>query len=418
MLQHNRKITISVGASRRATVWAMQTLLLSELWDRLKTPVRGTETLAEYMALKKSQQDDLKDVGGYVAGTLSGTRRKSSDVTGRDLITLDLDNIPAGGTDDVMRRINALGCGFLVYSTRKHQGAAPRLRVLIPLDRTAMAEEYEPIARWIGSKIGLDMCDPSTFEVGRLMYWPSCSKDSEYVYYIGDKPFASCDGILGTYADWHDMTSWPALPGQAQFNKLAVKQGNPKEKKGVVGAFCRIYDCISAMDSFIPGIYEEVDTMPGRYSFTGGSTTGGAVLYDDGNFIFSHHATDPCGGKLVNAFDMVRLHLFGDRDDDAEPGTPVVRLPSFTAMCEYAMEIETVRALVQKERFESAVSDFEGIKADNSDDIANWSALLEINSQSGAIKATINNVLIILEHDPLLKGKFALNQFASRGEGL
>ena len=49
-------------------------MLISELWARLQTPARGTETLAEYLNMKKAQQDDLKDVGGFMAGTLSGPR--------------------------------------------------------------------------------------------------------------------------------------------------------------------------------------------------------------------------------------------------------------------------------------------------------------------------------------------------------
>ena len=147
MLQYDRSITISHGASRRATLWQAQTLLISELWEKLRVPARGTETLAEYMSLKKAQQDDLKDIGGFVGGTLNGPRRKANNVTGRDLITLDLDNIPPGGTDDVLRRVDALGCGYCVYSTRKHQPAAPRLRIVLPLDRTVSAEEYEPVAR-------------------------------------------------------------------------------------------------------------------------------------------------------------------------------------------------------------------------------------------------------------------------------
>ena len=32
-------------------------------------------------------------MGGYVGGTLSGERRKAANVTGRDLVTLDLDSI-------------------------------------------------------------------------------------------------------------------------------------------------------------------------------------------------------------------------------------------------------------------------------------------------------------------------------------
>ena len=235
MMKNNRKIKISVGASRKATIWTTNNLLVSELYEKLKSPGRCTETLAGYMSLKKAEQDELKDIGGFVGGTLLGTRRKANNVTGRDIITLDLDNIPAGGTENVLRRVEALGCGYCVYSTRKHQPAAPRLRVLLPLDRTVTAEEYEPIARRIGEYIGLEFADPTTFEVSRLMYWPSCCSDSQYVYYVGDKPFACADGLLATYSDWRDMTLWPALPGQAHFTKLAVKQGDPETKNGVVG---------------------------------------------------------------------------------------------------------------------------------------------------------------------------------------
>ncbi len=122
--------------------------------------------------------------------------------------------------------------------------------------------------------------------------------------------------------DWNDCTAWPQVPGALSLPKLAVKQGDPEGKTGVVGAFCRTYDIYRAMDELIPGIYEPVDNMPGRYTYLGGSTTGGAVIYDNGKFLYSHHATDPCSGRLVNAFDMVRLHRFGDKDDEAQPGTP------------------------------------------------------------------------------------------------
>ena len=417
-MKNDRKISFSVGASRRATQWNSQTMLVSALWEKLKTPARSAECLAEYMSYNKAKQDELKDIGGFVGGTLNGPRRKANNVVGRDLVTLDLDNIPPGGTDNVVMRVDGLGCGYCIYSTRKHQPAAPRLRIIIPLDRTVTADEYEPIARKMGEWIGLEFADPTTFEVSRLMYWPSCSSDSQYVYYVGDKPFVSADGVLGAYEDWHDMTQWPALPGMQTFTKLAVKQGDPESKNGVVGAFCRIYDIHRAMDELIPGIYEPVDSMPDRYTYVDGSTTGGAVLYDSGKFLYSHHATDPCSGKLVNAFDLVRLHRFSDLDDDAQMGTPINRLPSYTKMCELALGISEVSGLMAKERFERTAKDFEGIGADNDDDVANWNSLLEVKAITGEIKSTINNVLIILEHDPALKNKFALNLFANRGEVL
>ena len=417
-MQYDRKITISAGNNRRAMNWTAQTMLISELWARLQTPARGTEPLAEYLSMKKAQQDDLKDVGGFMAGTLSGPRRKANAVTGRDVITLDLDNIPAGGTEDVLRRVEGLGCGYCIYSTRKHSPAAPRLRVLLPLDRTVSADEYEPLARKMAEYIGLDLMDPTTFEVSRLMYWPSCCSDSQYIYTWQDKPLLSANGLLARYEDWRDCNLWPQVPGAVSLPKLAVKQGDPDAKTGVVGAFCRTYDVYRAMSELIPGMYEPVDSMPGRYTYLGGSTTGGAVIYDDGKFLYSHHATDPCSGRLVNAFDLVRLHRFGDMDDEAQPGTPTNRLPSYRAMCELAVQDVGVAALMSQERYQEAVQDFEGIGPTNDEDPANWMALLEKNSQTGLPKATISNVWIILEHDPLLKGKFALNRFAGRGEVL
>lgn len=125
-----------------------------------------------------------------------------------------------------------------------------------------------------------------------------------------------------------------------------------------MGAFCKTYDIEAAMAAFLPGVYTPVDTMPGRFTFTGGSTTGGAVLYDNGKFLYSHHATDPGGGKLVNSFDMVRLHRFGDLDDDAAAGTPVNRLPSYTAMSEAALQDAAVAGLLMDERWDKAKDAF------------------------------------------------------------
>ena len=415
-MQHDRQITITVGANRRATQWQPQTMLLSELYTRLGVPARGRESLAEYLQMPKSQQDDLKDVGGFVAGTLNGPRRKANAVAGRDLLTLDLDNIPAGGTADVLRRVEGLGCGYCIYSTRKHMASAPRLRVLLPLDRTCTADEYEPCARRMTEYIGMSLADPSTFEASRLMYWPSSCADAEVVYYTADKPMLSVDGLLATYTDWRDYTSWPTVPGAIAPARLAAKQGDPLTKKGAVGAFCRIYDIEAAMDLFLPGVYESVDTMPGRFTFTGGSTTGGAVLYDNGKFLFSHHATDPCGGKLVNAFDMVRLHKFGDQDDAAAPETPTNRLPSYAAMCELASSDQKVATLLLDERWEKAQEAFGPVEAAPEgapEDDGSWRRLLDVNTQ-GSPEKTMKNLKTMLLHDPKLIGRLKLNLFSGR----
>lgn len=412
-MQFDRQLTISSAGNRDSTNWQPQVIYWSELVERLRTAVRGTETLAEYLQMPKSKQDQLKDVGGFVGGHLSGGRRKANAVTGRDVLTLDLDNISAGGTTDILRRVDALGCAYAVYSTRKHEEAKPRLRVVVPLDRTVTADEYEPLARKLAEIIGIAFCDPTTFQANRLMYWPSCSSDSQYVNNYGDKPFLSADGVLGMYLDWRNVSSWPQVPGTNQSHvRLAAKQGDPTEKPGIVGAFCRVYDVPAAIEAFLPGIYIPVDDGSGRLTFIGGSTTGGAIVYDDGQFLYSHHATDPTGGRLVNAFDLVRLHKFGDQDDEAKPGTPTNKLPSSTAMSDFAMRQDAVGSLLMQERHQKAAAFTETpmLPADDMD----WMRRLEFNS-NGVYLKTVDNVLIVLEHDPALKDKIAFDEFANRG---
>lgn len=430
-MTYDRQITISVGTSRKDTAWIQTPMTVSELYKKLSEPVRGTETYDAYMKLPKAKQDDLKDVGGFVGGSMSGQRRKAENITGRDLISLDFDNIPGWQTDAIIGKAEELGCSYCVYSTRKHHPAAPRLRLIVPLDRTVTPDEYEPCARRVADCIGIAMADPTTFQAHRLMYWPSCCADAEFVYKSKDAPLISADFLLETYADWHDYRSWPQVPNAVSYKKLAAKQGDPLEKTGTVGVFCRTYDVVAAMDKFLPGVYEPVANDPERYTYLGGSTTGGAIIYDSGKFLYSHHATDPCGGKLVNAFDLIRLHKFGDLDENAADETPVGKLPSFVAMCDFALADRATIQTLNREQAQSAVNDFSGIveakrgeggvagseNEQQTPDDPNWMDGLD-RTQSGAIKSTINNCLIILNGDPKLKGKFAYNEFAGRGEVL
>jgi predicted P-loop ATPase len=401
---------------RRSVIGTSSQLLVAGVRKHFDAVVRGAESHAEFMAKKKAEQDELKDVGGFVGGALNGPRRKAANVIGRDIITLDADNIPAGGTDDIRRRINGLGVKADIYSTAKHCPAAPRLRVLIYTDRTVSADEYEPIARKMAETIDPELAifDPTTFEVARLMYWPRCSSDSQYIRESYEGPFVSADGLLALYADWRDVQSWPRRAGEASHAKLAAKQGDPIKKSGAIGAFCRTYDVYRAMDAFLPGLYEAVDAMPGRYTYLGGSTTGGAVVYDGGRYLYSHHATDPCGGRLVNAFDLVRLHRFGELDDEAKPDCAHNRLPSFVAMRQLAAADKEVAALMAREDFAEAGGE------DAEPGGEDWTAKL-VRNASGGYQKGITNLRLMIDNLPELKGLARRDIFSGKivvGENL
>ena len=406
-----RDLVITTAGSRKASLWQAQSISWEELCKRCESPVRGTETYAEYLALQKSQQDELKDVGGYVGGRFRYMKRRAADLVGRDLITLDMDSIPPQYTDTVVHDVQTLGYAALIYSTRKHSAKRPRLRVIIPLDREVSPDEYEPLARMVASAINIEWCDPTTFEGSRLMYWPSASADAEYVYRVLPGEPVCADTILSLYRDWRDVSTWPRLAGEeVSYTRSVARAEDPLTKGGIVGAFCRIYDVPTAMDELLPGLYTETNAAD-RRTFAGGSTYGGAVIYGDGRFLYSHHATDPCGGRLVNAWDLVRIQKYGDQDGEARDGTPVTRLPSTKAMTEYALSLPKVSDLLNRERAEHAKEVFEITPAEPTSIDLSWMDRLTKDKQ-GRIEKTIANCKTVLENDPNLKGAIALSELS------
>lgn len=422
---NDRKIIIAVGANRKSTNWQSLELNYSEFVEKLRKPTRTIETLDEFLKLPKNKQDTLKDVGGFVGGELLGNRRKAYNVKSRDLITLDFDNVSSGATEDVMKKVMCLGCAYVVYSTRKHARYKPRLRIVLPLDRSVKSDEYEPIARKVATMIGIEMADPTTFEPSRLMYWPSCSRDSEYIFKYEDKPFLSADGVLSQYADWQDITSWPQVPGSdIKVRRLVTEQVDPTTKSGIVGAFCRAYDIYQALEKFVPEAYNSSD-IDSRLTYMGGSTSGGAVIYQDGLFLYSHHATDPCSSQLVNSWDLVRLHKFSKLDEEAEEGTPVATLPSFLAMKDLAKTDEKVQALINKDRQDEAKSFFDELgqdshksgTADKSKDAEGSDEWLRLLSRDGKgnIDKTIANTVLVISNDLNFRNKIFIDEFANAG---
>ena len=112
----------------------------------------------------------------------------------------------------------------------------------------------------------------------------------------------------------------------------ADRQGDPLEKKGVVGIFCRTYSITEAIAKFLPDVYTPT-AKEDRYTYAAGSTAAGLVVYDGDVFAYSNHSTDPAGGQLCNAFDLVRLHKFGHLDDGHEDKSGK-DAPSYKAMAD------------------------------------------------------------------------------------
>lgn len=399
-IKYDGILQIATGRNRKETNWKNEELNWSELLERLKSTTYTSETFEEYKKLPKGEQDDVKDVGGFVGGYLREGRRKGDSVVNRTLLTLDAD-FGQVGLWDTIEMLFDFGC--CMYSTHKHSPEKPRLRILIPLKRPVSAEEYEAVARRVALSLGIDYFDDTTYEPSRLMYWPSTSRDGIYEFNYQDAAWLDPDVVLKSYVDWKDTSLWPeSSRTKKQREKLADKQGNPREKQGIVGAFCRSYSIPEAIERFLSDSY--IPCADGnRYTYAKGSTSGGLVLYENGDFAYSHHGTDPAGGKLCNAFDLVRIHKFGESQDEAA---------AYAAMVNFCREDEKVKLKLGEERLSIAKEDFKDLEAPL--DIDNeWFKSLEVD-KNGQYRATIANIVLILENDPYLKRKIALNEFSHR----
>lgn len=408
-LKYDGQIHLATGANKTAKHWKNKSIQWSALVDKLSNTTRTPETYAEFKKMSKTDRDKVKDVGGFVGGGLKDGRRKAENVQNRTMLTLDID-YAEGDVWSSIELIWDFAC--VMYSTHTHAPDNQRLRLVIPLSRPVLPDEYQAISRMVANDLGMDMFDDTTYQPCRLMYWPSTSCDGEYVFKVQDLPWLDADEVLARYTfGWQDVSYWPeSSRARAHMDKALQKQEDPLEKKGIIGAFCRTYSISEAIDTFLSDVY-----TPGmdntRYTYTEGSTSGGVVVYDD-KFSYSHHGTDPTSCMLCNAFDLVRIHKFGDLDENAKDDTPANRIPSFTKMSEFASSDKNVLVTIGQEKMIAAKEDFEAVETDEKED-TDWLSELEYTEQ-GKLRSTISNFSLIIENEPLLKGKIAYNEFSNR----
>ncbi len=401
-------LDIATGRDRNTKNWKNRQVTWQDLLTKLSKTHRTAESHAEYLASKKARQDEIKDIGGFVGGYLANGRRKKGSVTHRQLVTLDADFATADFWFDFTLSFNCAAC---IYSTHKHSPDKPRLRLIIPLDREVMADEYIPISRRIAAMIGIEAFDHTSYQAERLMYWPSTAKDGEFVFEKQDGPLLCADDILNTYHNWKDASEWPMGEREKEIPLKAIKeQEDPLSKKGTIGLFCTAYPISEAIETFLPDVYEACD-IADRYSYKEGSTAAGLIVYDD-KFAFSHHGTDPISGKLCNAFDLVRIHKYGFKDDDAKEGTPPNRLPSFVAMMDFAAEDAKVLKLIG-ERVQDRIAEDFAEELETEETNSDWVEQLKADSK-GKYLSTRENAMIILQNDPRLKARLALDEFENR----
>lgn len=389
-----RPLAIAYGNNRQAKTWTNKTITFDELKERLKVTIRTPESAEEYAKFNKAKRDTVKDHGGFVAGALKGGRRKIDTVELRSMVALDGDRIDKAFLENY--EMNAPYTSIL-YTTHSSTEDHPRVRLVYPLTRDVTPEEFVAVSRYLADMLGIDYFDECSYQPNQLMYWPSTPSNGVYVFKNVEKEWLDPDEILSAHPEWTDPTRLPTSSRESRANTIRTAEvKDPLAKDGTVGLFNRTYFPINrAIEKFLSDVYEPTDNE-NRYHYIQSSSMAGVEIIEEGKFAYSHHAKDPAYLKLRNAFDLVRIHRFGD--DDSKK--------SFNAMCELAMEDDEVKRLATEEKLLEAETDF----ADSDSD---WMTRLKYQPRTGLLENSVYNLNLILNNDPDFQN-FAFNELANR----
>ena len=248
------------------------------------------------------EDHDKKSAPFFVGCGIKDGHRNKENCYSRELLTLDADyGIPKLDEE----------YDFIMYSTFSHTKKLPKCRIILRLSREVNEIEYSKIANKMMNQYGLELFDTgASADYSRAMFFPSCSQESKkedriFKFNEGFISSLEVDEILAQCDEYEHIKSYSGtLP-------------DPRGKDGQVGEFCRSFDNIhSIIEKFLPDVYER-SKETNRYSYVPADSKNGAVVYDDDQYLYSNHASDPAStGHSENGYDLVRIHKFNGEESE------------------------------------------------------------------------------------------------------
>ena len=417
-----------------------------------REPKRTPESFETYSELPPDRQTRLKARDGwYLGGQAAGGRRRKKSIRERDIVTLDFDELSPDAFERLRDGPGAIGgFDYVCHTTRSHSPDKPRLRMNFLLAEPVDAETYAAVSRVLAHRIDatMDSVDDVSFRVAQMMFMPVVSSDQDYLCWRHEGEALDWKLMLREWGgDWSDHTALPFSEKRGAKRPTKDRAEDPWEKRGLVGAFCRAYPIPEAIETFLPDRYEPGQQFPGkpRYTYSYGTTANGAVVEDDGRFLYSHHGSDPVADTLVNSFDLVRIHKYGDLDSETDTDPlKIQEYPSFKKVADLARKDKKTKAVLVRDDTDllEAFDELDPVSAD--DRIADllgdsgpapteptpglkslppypgrpkapkpkddWSVALDLTTD-GSIKPTLPNAVTILKNSKQTYGVLARDLF-------
>lgn len=326
------KLRVSLGGSHPAKIVRIQDFTWPEY--------------VKFLIERVPESADKASRGWSIPAVFDPAYRDSENFLARYALTFDYDHIDE--LDLATIREAYASYAHLEYTTWSHSGDSPRYRFVFPLSRPVTYDEFQAVSRKVASYAGIELTSRETHVPSQFMYLPARKPKSEFHCKAVDAAWIDVDKVLAEYVNWTDRTEWPHRT-EGDGVQSHGKAEDPRNKPGIIGAFCRTFNIYEAIERFeLP--YTTTATE-GRLTYTKGSRPEGAIVYDDATKLHSHHDTDPARGQ-TNSFDLVRLHRFGSLDHELPPGVTITERPSYKAMVGFAQGLTEVTSATAADDFE------------------------------------------------------------------
>ena len=355
--------------------------------------------------LKRKRSSAEKTEFGMFLGGEAVNGRKKENVKSRTMAALDLDRISGVNTAEALEIITERFADytFIAHTTHRSTNDAPRIRVIFPLDpiiddpdtiegsysaTVAMLADMLPEKSWF---------DSASEKLAQCMVYPVRNPDGPEVQ------FAENDGDSVTPIEPITIeTQAAASEKQAQ----AASAATNNKPRAIVAAFNKVYTIRDAIETYCAAQWLPGST-PNRYTHAESSSQDGLAVLSD-NIAYNFHASAPGSQRGMNAFDLVRLTLYGDRDAGIDlQQTPVDEIPSQAAMLELCRKDKRVMKQLKDDKKAAPVitRGADGIERD----------------ERGRIATTLNNIIKVMRADSDLGPHIRYNTFTNRpvaGAGL
>jgi Ruegeria phage DNA helicase len=362
---HTTTLKLAVGKGKGLGRIANERWSVKKLIRKLSDPLEDTSiSFAQYRALQKKAAKGNKEAsdrllrhkrmpGNYTTGVYSGNTRKVADLDGKSAVVLDIDHAKPDQIEAIRYgRTPVSRWAWFMHTSRSHYPERPKVRLIVWVNRLMTVDEAHAAHRLMATYLldepgeSIEIVDVVSFRPNQTMFWPSISKGQEFFTEENVTSVLDVDEFLAEHMGWENLETLPYQEAEAARGVLDPnrKMEDPREKPNPIGAFCRAYDVQDVIEKWLDDIYIPGDSeTETRYTYVPGTSSNGAVVYDDGLFLHSNHGSDPIDGS-ANAWDLLRVHKFGHLDKDSKTETSPSQLPSYKAMVKLAQSDGRVAA--------------------------------------------------------------------------